>query len=107
MILFWIPQLQFLNVLEELEINGKDQYYVYLKNTCYRHNFYEKHNCVKWVARFFSKNRRKFTVIINKRTLLCKKFIKELSFFLKVHDKFVTVQQGWNTSYLFIIQKGL
>ena len=56
---------------------------------------------------FFSKDQGKFTVFINKRTLLCKEVNKEFSFFLKVHDKFAIVQQKLNTWYLFIISKGL
>ena len=52
---------------------------------------------------FFCENREKFTVVINKRTLLCKEVIKEFSLFFKVHDKFAILQQRWNTQYLFII----
>ena len=52
---------------------------------------------LKVTRTFFSKNRGKFTVAINKRTLLCTEVTKEFSLFLKVHDKFVIVRQRWNT----------
>ena len=44
---------------------------------------------------------RKVTVVINKRTLLCKEVVEKFGLFLKVHDKFAIVQQRWNTRYLF------
>ena len=38
----WIFQLKFLNLLKEIEICQKDQYYFYVKNMHYRHDFYKK-----------------------------------------------------------------
>ena len=58
---------------------------------------------MKVISRFFSNNRGKFTVVINKRTLLWKEVIKEFRFSLKVHDEFAIVQQMCNIGYLFII----
>ena len=48
----------------------------------------QKLNWWKWLARFFSKNWGKFTVVIDNRMLHCKEVIKEFSLFLKVHDEF-------------------
>ena len=39
----------------------------------------------------FIKNRGKFAVVVNKRTLPCKKVVKGFSLFLKVLDKFAIV----------------
>ena len=66
---------------------------------------YVENSKLKVACTFFSKNREKFTVVINKRTLLCKEAIKELSIFLRVYDKFVIVQQRWNTRYLLLFRK--
>ena len=66
---------------------------------------YVENSKLKVACTFFSKNREKFTVVINKRTLLCKEVIKELSIFLRVYDKFVIVQQRWNTRYLLLFRK--
>ena len=66
---------------------------------------YVENSKLKVACTFFSKNREKFTVVINKRTLLCKEVIKELSIFLRVYDKFAIVQQRRNTSYLLLFRK--
>ena len=61
-----------------------------------------KKQLMKVACMFFSKNRGKFAVVMNKKTLLCKEVIIEFSLFRKVHDKFAILQQRWNTRYLFI-----
>ena len=44
------------------------------------------------------KNQGKFTVIVNKSTLVSKEvsIVKEFNLLLKVHDRFVNVTQRWN-----------
>ena len=55
---------------------------------------------MKVTCTFFSKNRGKFTAVINKSTLHWKEVIKEFRLFRKIHDEIAIVQQRLNTGYL-------
>ena len=50
---------------------------------------------------FFIKKRGKFAAVVIKRTLPCKKVIKEFSLFKSLTN--LPLCKRWNTRYLFII----